>query len=53
VVRRGQGVCVRDYNNDGFLDLFVTYYGKNALYRNNGDGTFTDVHICDGHLSFA
>src|ERR1700747_3711268 len=30
----GQGVCVGDYNNDGFMDLFVTYYGKNALYRN-------------------
>ena len=37
------GVCVGDYNNDGFEDLFLTYYGQNRLYRNNGDGTFTDV----------
>jgi hypothetical protein len=37
------GVCVGDYNNDGFEDLFLTYYGQNKLYRNNGDGTFTDV----------
>ncbi len=37
------GVCVGDYNNDGFEDLFLTYYGHNRLYRNNGDGTFTDA----------
>ena len=30
-------------NNDGFEDLFCTYFGHNRLYRNNGDGTFTDV----------
>jgi enediyne biosynthesis protein E4 len=39
----GQGVCVGDYDNDGYEDLFVTYFGKNVLYHNNGDGTFTDV----------
>jgi hypothetical protein len=37
------GVCVGDYNNDGFEDLYITYYGQSKLYRNNGDGTFTDV----------
>ena len=37
------GVCIGDYDNDGFDDLFITYRGKNVLYRNNGDGTFTDV----------
>jgi len=36
-------VCVGDYDNDGNLDLFVTYYGRNVLYHNNGNGTFTDV----------
>ena len=36
-------VCVGDYNNDGFEDLFCTYFGQNRLYRNHGDGTFADV----------
>ena len=39
----GQAVCIGDYDNDGFDDLFVTYFGKNVLYHNNGDGTFTNV----------
>jgi hypothetical protein len=39
----GQGACVGDYDNDGYLDLLVTYWGQNILYHNNGDGTFTDV----------
>jgi enediyne biosynthesis protein E4 len=39
----GQGCCVGDYDNDGWDDLFVTYFGKNVLYHNNSDGTFTDV----------
>jgi enediyne biosynthesis protein E4 len=39
----GQGVCAGDYDNDGDVDLFVTYYGDQVLYRNNGDGTFGDV----------
>ena len=39
----GQGCCIGDYDNDGFDDLFVTYWGQNLLYHNNGDGTFTDV----------
>src|SRR5437773_2327129 len=39
----GQGVCAGDYDNDGHVDLFVTYYGHQTLYRNNGNGTFSDV----------
>jgi hypothetical protein len=39
----GQACCVGDYDNDGYDDLFVTYYGQNVLYHNNGNGTFTDV----------
>ena len=37
------GVAAGDFDNDGFTDLFLCQAGPNALYRNNGDGTFTDV----------
>src|SRR5467141_161871 len=37
------GVAVGDYDNDGFQDIYVTGYGGNTLYHNNGNGTFTDV----------
>jgi enediyne biosynthesis protein E4 len=38
----GQGVCVGDYDNDGWEDIYVTYYGKNRLYHND-HGVFHDV----------
>jgi len=39
----GQGVCAGDFDNDGHIDLLVTFYGHNILYRNKGDGTFEDA----------
>ena len=45
------GVCVGDYNNDGFEDLFLTAYGQNRLLRNNGNGTFSDVTAKAGLLN--
>jgi hypothetical protein len=42
------GVAVGDYDGNGFLDLYVTAFGPNVLYRNNGDGTFTDVTSAAG-----
>ncbi|MGH9629274.1 MAG: FG-GAP repeat domain-containing protein, partial [Bryobacteraceae bacterium] len=39
----GMGVAVGDYDNNGFADIYVTNFGRNELYRNNGNGTFTDV----------
>lgn len=39
----GQGVCVGDYDNDGYDDIYVTGYGKNRLYHNEGNGTFRQV----------
>ena len=38
----GQGACTGDYDNDGWEDLYITYYGKNRLYHNN-HGVFTEV----------
>jgi hypothetical protein len=37
------GIAVGDYDNDGFEDIYVTGFGGNTLYHNNGNGTFTDV----------
>ena len=42
------GVAVGDYDNDGDPDVYITNYGPNRLYRNNGDGTFTDVTVTAG-----
>ena len=39
----GQGACAGDYDNDGYTDLFVTYWGQNTLYRNEGGKRFRDV----------
>ncbi len=39
----GYGVAAGDYDNDGFTDLFICNAGRNALYHNNGNGTFSDV----------
>lgn len=45
----GQGVCAGDYDNDGYTDLFVTYWGQNHLYRNIGGKHFEDV-TANAHL---
>ena len=49
-IRGGMGIAWGDYDNDGMLDLFVTNWldENNILYKNNGDGTFTDVSARSG-----
>ena len=51
----GMGCISADYDNDGDADLYLTNYGRNQLYRNNSDGTFTDVTnyagVGDSHWS--
>lgn len=44
----GHGVAVADYDNDGFVDVYVTNFGKNSLYRNERDGTFRNVTASSG-----
>jgi len=44
----GMGCAAADYDNDGDVDLYITSFGANALYRNNGDGTFDDVTAASG-----
>jgi enediyne biosynthesis protein E4 len=44
----GMGVAAGDYDNDGYVDLYVTNFGHNVLYHNNGNGTFTDVTSAAG-----
>ncbi|GIT67795.1 MAG: hypothetical protein Ct9H300mP25_12670 [Acidobacteriota bacterium] len=42
----GIGVATGDYDNDGWVDLYVTRFGPNQMFRNLGDGTFMDVQPC-------
>jgi enediyne biosynthesis protein E4 len=44
----GMGACAADYDNDGWIDLYITNFGANTLYHNNGNGTFADVTAAAG-----
>ncbi|MGH9341812.1 MAG: FG-GAP repeat domain-containing protein [Acidobacteriota bacterium] len=44
----GMGACAGDYDGDGWVDLLVTCLGANKLYRNNGDGTFSELGLLSG-----
>ena len=44
----GQGVAVGDFDNDGWVDLYLTRFGPNQMFRNQGDGTFADVSELTG-----
>jgi VCBS repeat protein/maltogenic amylase-like protein len=46
----GQGVCIGDYDNDGFEDLFVTYFGKNVLYHNMRNGSYVSLDRDDPYV---
>lgn len=44
----GMGVAAGDVDNDGWIDLYLTNFGRNQLYRNNGNGTFSDISRMSG-----